>query len=142
MNKINNTLMNPKAILQSDLMGALASGLCVVHCVATPFLFIAQTCSVTGCCETSPGWWSSMDYLFVGITFFAVYHSSARTTKSWVKYALYATWICLTFLIFNEKFALFPIAEWWKYGTAFSLIGLHLYNLKYCQCPEEECCTT
>ena len=83
-----------------------------------------------------------MDYLFVGITFFAVYHSSARTTKSWVKYALYATWICLTFLIFNEKFALFPIAEWWKYGTAFSLIGLHLYNLKYCQCPEEECCTT
>jgi hypothetical protein len=26
-----------------DILGACASGLCLIHCIATPFLFVAQT---------------------------------------------------------------------------------------------------
>ena len=68
---------------KSDIVGALASGLCVVHCIATPFLFVAQSCSVSGCCsEASPTWWSSIDYLFIGITLLAVYYSGKSTGKA------------------------------------------------------------
>ncbi len=127
-------------IIKSDIVGAVASGLCLIHCIATPFLFIAQSCAVSGCCESSPVWWSSIDYLFIGITFFAVYQSGRHTSKPWVKYALFAIWGILTLLILNEKLAYFGISELWKYSTAFGLIGLHIYNLKFCQCSEEACC--
>ena len=92
-----------KSILRSDIVGAAASGLCMIHCMATPLLFIAQSCSVSGCCETSPQWWSSIDYLFIGVTAFAVQQSGLNTTKPIIKYALYATWVLLTLLILNEK---------------------------------------
>ncbi len=39
--------MKVKAIPESDIVGAVASGLCALHCIATPFLFIAQSCSTS-----------------------------------------------------------------------------------------------
>ncbi|MEO0685068.1 MAG: MerC domain-containing protein, partial [Cyanobacteria bacterium J06649_11] len=113
-----------------------------VHCVATPFLFIVQTCSVSGCCTGAPGWWGAIDYLFIGITFFAVFHSVKHSSKAWMKPAMYASWVILTLLIINEKMAFYPLPEMVKYVAAFGLISLHLYNLKYCQCDEEgeACC--
>ncbi len=134
--------MISRAIPKSDIIGAIASGLCVVHCIATPFLFIAQTCSISGCCESSPAWWSSIDYLFIGVTFFAVYQSGKNTNASWLKYAMYLIWVMLTILILNEKLVLFPVSEWWKHSVAFGLIGLHMYNLKFCKCADESCCVT
>jgi hypothetical protein len=130
-----------RALPQSDMIGALASGLCVVHCVATPFLFVAHTCAVTGCCTTSPGWWSAMDYFFIGITFLAVFFSAKNSSKAWIPPALYGSWLVLTLLVINEKTAFVPLAELWKYGAAFVLVGLHLYNRRYCQCGEEGCAT-
>ncbi|MEM6398195.1 MAG: MerC domain-containing protein [Bacteroidota bacterium] len=132
----NNAIFQP----QSDIVGAFASGLCAVHCIATPFLFVAQTCPVTGCCESSPGWWSNLDYIFIGITFFAVYFSAKNSGRQLMKYALYTGWVVLTLLVVNEKLAFLPIAETWKYVSAFSLIGLHFYNLKYCKCADDNCC--
>jgi len=132
--------MISKVLPKSDLVGAFASGLCVIHCIATPFLFIAQSCSVDACCGTSPAWWSSIDYIFIGITFVAVYQSGKNTSKPWLRYAMYTCWALLSILVFNEKFLVIPLSAWWKYLTAFGLIGLHLYNLKYCQCAEDECC--
>ncbi len=131
-----------KTIAKSDVLGAVASGLCALHCIATPFLFIAQSCSTTGtgCCGSSPTWWSSIDYLFIGITFFAVYQSGKNSTKSWLKYALFAIWGMLSFLVLNEKVIFLDISHSWKYLMAFGLISLHMYNLKYCQCSEESCC--
>ncbi|MGD1844784.1 MAG: MerC domain-containing protein [Salibacteraceae bacterium] len=125
---------------KSDLLGTVASGLCVVHCAATPLLFVVQTCAVTGCCTGSPTWWSAIDYLFIGITAFAVYWSVGNTGKQWMKYALIASWIALTVFILNEKTAFYPIHEAFKYSSAFLLMCLHLYNKKYCQCKNEACC--
>ena len=132
--------MRSKTIIQSDLIGAFASGLCAVHCIVTPFLFLAQSCSSKGCCGSTPSWWSSIDYLFIGITFFAVYQSGKNSSKSWMKYGLLAIWGLLSVLVLNEKFNLLNISEGWKYLTAVGLISLHLYNLKFCRCSEESCC--
>lgn len=124
---------------KSDMIGASASALCAVHCIATPFLFVAQSCHVETCCNAGPGWWSAIDYIFVGITFAAVFFSAQNSAKMWMKYALYASWVLLTALVINEKFALVPLAEEWKYGSAFALISLHLYNRKFCRCGSDSC---
>lgn len=128
---------------KSDVLGSAASTLCVAHCVATPFLFVAQSCTASAaCCDSGPVWWSAIDYIFIGVTFFAVYFSARNTSKSWMKYALYASWVVLTALILNEKVSLLPIPETVKYFCAFTLVGLHLYNRKYCQCAPDTCCAT
>lgn len=127
------------ALSKSDFIGAAASGLCLVHCIATPFLFIAQSCSATACCASGPAWWSAIDYLFIFITFFAIRQSIRKTTKPRLKYTFYTLWVLLTLFILDEKFGLVGFSHLFKYIAAFGLIGLHLYNLKYCTCEEEAC---
>jgi hypothetical protein len=146
---INSIYLQHRCIMdviktKSDVLGSAASALCVIHCVATPFLFVAQSCSAsaTACCSSGPMWWSAIDYVFIAVTFLAVYFSARNTSKDWMKYALYAIWVILTLLIVNEKASLVPLPEILKYISAFSLVGLHLYNRKYCQCATQSCCAT
>ena len=125
----------------SDSIGAFASGLCLVHCIATPFIFIAQTCSAT-CCHTAPGWWTAIDFLFIGVSFFAVYWSAKHSSKSWMTYSLWISWVLLCFVILNEKIALLALPEASIYIPALALVALHLYNRKYCKCEDDTCCTS
>ncbi len=124
---------------KSDILGALSSGLCLIHCVLTPFLFIAQSHSL-GCCTATPGWWSTVDYLFLIISFFAIYKSTKATTKNWMKYALWMSWFALFFIIMNEHFGFVSLAEESIYLPSLSLVFLHIYNSKYCKCTNEEYC--
>ena len=77
-----------KLILQKpDRLGILASTLCLIHCVASPFLFIAQTCSTT-CCKATPIWWKTIDYLFSIISFFAIRRSTQVSLNKSIKLGL------------------------------------------------------
>ena len=125
---------------KSDNIGAIASTLCLIHCIATPILFIAQTCSIT-CCSATPIWWRSIDYFFLIISFFAIYRSTKTTTSNWIKPALWLSWFMLFIIIINEKMAWFNFPESLIYVPALILIALHLYNRKYCQCKTTNCCT-
>ncbi len=125
---------------KSDSVGALASGLCLIHCVATPFLFVLQPLSVSE--EAAPLWWQSLDYIFLVVSFFAVYWSAVNTSKRWMRYALWISYVVLALAILNEKFEVLHLGEFLTYIPATSLIGLHLYNQKYCQCADETCCAT
>lgn len=125
---------------RSDSLGAFASGLCLIHCVATPFLFVLQPLAVSE--EAAPLWWQSLDYVFLIVSFFAVYWSAINTSKSWMRSALWISFSVLTMAILNEKFELLYLGEFLTYIAAASLIGLHLYNQKYCQCADEKCCAT
>ncbi len=125
----------------SDTIGALASSLCLIHCIATPFIFIAQSCSAT-CCDSSPLWWQSIDYIFIGVSFFAVYWSAKHSSKSWLKNALWLSWALLSATILNEKFELIHLPESIIYIPAFALVGLHIYNKKYCHCKDNTCCSS
>ena len=124
----------------SDFIGAFASGLCLIHCIATPFIFIAQTCSAT-CCETAPLWWTAIDFLFIGISLFAVYWSVRNSSKSWMKYSLWISWALLCLVILNERIELLQLPELSIYFPAIALVILHLYNRKYCKCKDDSCCT-
>lgn len=136
-------MISTRTAFNTDFLGASASTLCAIHCVATPFLFVVQTCSVSGCCTSSaPTWWSMLDYAFIVISLVAVFFSAKHTAKYWMKPALYLSWIALTFTIVNEKMAWLTLSEYWKYVAAFVMVGLHLYNRKYCQCKEDKCCAS
>lgn len=123
-----------------DELGAVASGLCLIHCVATLFLFIVQSCSVGGCIET-PVWWKFIYYIFLVISFFAIYRSTQTTASKWIKPALCMSWGLLCLIIINEKIAWFSIPEYGIYIPAIALITLHSDNRKYYHCNTNKCCT-
>ena len=122
-----------------DILVTLASSLCLIHCIATPFIFIAQSCTAT-CCEATPIWWKSIDYLFLVISFFAIFWSTKTTSINWIKPMLWLCWLGLAFVILNEKLELISLAESVIYIPAIGLVILHLYNRKYCKCETEKCC--
>lgn len=123
-----------------DTFGALASGLCMVHCLATPLLFIAHACAEHGC-ASAPNWWKSLDYFFLGVSFFAVYRSAQITSKKFMKPLLWLSWAALFMAIINEKLEFLNLPESFTYVPALSLVALHVYNLKYCQCKTDNCCS-
>ncbi|MDO6759511.1 MerC domain-containing protein [Tamlana sp. 2_MG-2023] len=125
---------------KSDSIGAIASALCLIHCVATPVIFIAQSCAVACSHENTPTWWGLIDYFFLIISFFAVYRSTQTTSKNWMKTALWLSLLALFMVILNEKMAWFHLVEQIIYLPAIALITLHLYNRKYCQCQSDKCC--
>lgn len=125
---------------KSDIIGAVASTLCLVHCIATPFLFVVQA-GVVSAGESRPEWWGILDLIFLVISFFAILWSSKTTTKQWVGLALWISWIFLVFVVLNEKFSLIPLMEEAVYVPTLGLIFFHLYNHKYCQCRQEDCRT-
>jgi hypothetical protein len=88
----------------------------------------------------APIWWKNLDFIFISISFFAINRSTKNSSKKSIQYALWVCWISLLFLIINEKLEWFHLAELVTYAVALSLAALHLYNLNYCQCDNEDCC--
>jgi len=124
---------------KSDLIGAAASALCLVHCLATPFLFVAHS-SMHAHGESHPQWWGLLDIFFLVISFFAIWWTGKTTSKKWIRYMLWASWAILVLIVFNEKFPLFHLAEEAIYVPSVALVFFHLYNRKYCHCGQEQCC--
>ena len=123
-----------------DVFGALASTLCIVHCLITPVVFIASACSEHHEYSSIPKWWISLDFLFLLVSFVAIYRSTQTTSKKIMKPALWVSWFLFSFLIVNEKITLLNLPEYFTYIIATALAVLHLYNLKYCQCKDDNCC--
>lgn len=125
-------------VSKSDTIGALASGLCLIHCLATPFIFVAKSCTAT-CCSGAPSWWAWLDVAFLIISFFAVYRSAASTSKKWISQVMWSSWTLLLLVILNEQLGWIHLPEYIIYFPAILLIIIHIYNLKYCQCEGEYC---
>ena len=126
------------AIKNSDAIGAIAGILCIIHCIITPLLFLINAELAT---KQTLFALQLIGYVFLIISFFAVYRSALNTTNKTVKMLFFFFWGALLFLILNESFGAFRIAETFTFISAFSLSALHIYNLKYCQCKDETCCT-
>tara|TARA_B110000444_G_C18703994_1_gene530388 strand:- start:210 stop:623 length:414 start_codon:yes stop_codon:yes gene_type:complete len=131
---INITFQKP------DTVGAIASSLCVVHCLMTPLLFAAQSLTAVHDHHFAPVWWQNLDFLFIIISFIAIYQSTKKSNNISIRYALWINWFTLFFLILNEKTEWFSLAEIITYIVAFTLASLHIYNLNYCQCKSDDCC--
>ena len=126
-------------IYKPDSIGSMASILCLIHCVATPFIFITQACTIS-CCAGAPTWWQSIDYIFVVVSFFAILRSTQTSSNEIIKIALWITWFLFFISIMNKAIQLFYMNQNITYTAGITLALLHLYNLKYCQCDNEKCC--
>lgn len=126
-------------INRPDSLGALAGMLCMLHCFATPFLIIALAGSAS-LTEEAPAWWISINYIFLIVAFFAVLRSTQTTSRGFMKPLFWASWIVLSFVIVNEQFGWLALPELVTYAAATFLVGLHLYNRRYCQCKTDTCC--
>lgn len=124
----------------ADVIGATVSFLCLLHCMATPLIFLTLALPLERGAQVHSSWWEFLDYPFLSISLIAVFYSGRTTSKKWIQKALWICWGVLVFVLLNEKYSWIYIAEVLNYLPALALIGLHLYNRKYCQCEEDQCC--
>ena len=128
-------------VKNSDQIGAISSGLCMLHCFATPFLFLSQSSLIFISVDFTLTWFI-LNYVFLFISFIAIYHSVKNSTNRFIRIFLYLFWVVLSGLIINESLEIFSIPEAATYFSASSLICLHIYNLRYCRCDDEDCCAS
>ena len=127
------------SIKYSDKVGVVSNILCMLHCFATPFIFFSQTQTVhIG--HDVPFAWQIINYFFISISGIAVYYSAKNSTNNIVKILMVIFWSILSFLIISEGLELLHLPEVLTYLSASFLSLLHIYNLKYCTCNEEDCC--
>jgi hypothetical protein len=127
-------------IIKIDYIGVSASFLCLLHCLASPLVFITKA-SWVHYNDIAALWWTSLDYVFLSISLYAVFQISKIQNNSWILFTLWGSWIVLLLIILNEKVAFIELPEEIIYFPSVSLMLLHLYNLKYCTCKKDKCCT-
>lgn len=120
-----------QGFLKSDWIGMWASGLCLVHCLATPFLFIAHA-GMGAHSNAHPSWWGILDIIFLVLSFFAVYWSIRNTSQTWIKVGFGIIWLVLAVIVLNEKFEIFHLIEEAIYPPTLGLIFLHFNNHRNC----------
>jgi hypothetical protein len=125
--------------LQADYIGMLAGSMCLIHCLATPFLFIAKACVNPSCCD-APLWWRFVDFMFIIVSFVAIFYATQNSTKQWVVVALWVSWAVLLAVILNEAYEVIHLPEVFVYVPALVIVVLHFYNNRYCKCSEQGCC--
>ena len=117
-------LLNRIYIKHPDNLGATFSSLCALHCYVTPLIFITQSHI-----SFVPGWWQSLNYLFLFSFFFLLSASSVQNSSNFfVKILLFTFWGLLAFLLITEEFEIFHLPEFLTYGAGITLAFLHIYN--------------
>ncbi len=110
---------------KANILETASSSLCLIILTITPFLFIAQMYTRT---QDPPVWRTSINSIFLIISFVAFYFSAKRIVQKLMKYALLTSWALLAITILNEQFEWIRLSEMFNYFPVFSLIFLHLYN--------------
>ena len=125
--------------LTYDKIGVISSTLCMLHCIMTPFIFLAKACSIS-CCSEAPVWWQIIDYLFLVISFVAVYYTTKNNSLDWLKISFWITWLVLLISIVNHTLEFIPLNADLIYIPAFLIIMLHIYNIHFHKCENKNCC--
>ena len=125
--------------LNSDHVGILSSCLCLTHCILTPLFFLYQV-EISSITNGGNFFWYSLNYFFLLISFFAVGRSIKNSSKKSIKILMLISWFFLSGLILNEQLELFTVPEFFSYSSAILLCSLHIYNLNFCRCEDENCC--
>ena len=127
----------------SDILGAFASGLCAIHCAITPLFFAARPIleSTHAGHHHGNGFWSSLDYIFLVLSFFAVWFSARHTSKKALKWILWLAWLVFAVGLFSELFH-FSSGIWLMYTGSFALVIAHIQNYRFCKRCKEDSCST
>jgi hypothetical protein len=121
----------------ADKLGIASALVCTVHCLLIPALFLIKYLWAGNTGEGLPGlgsvhhgggmlpwWWESLDYLFLIVSFIAVYHAASHAASTAIKLSLWVFWSFLATSIFFEQL------HWMAYIASAGLIVTHLINLR------------
>jgi ABC-type spermidine/putrescine transport system permease subunit II len=112
--------------IKSDKTGIASALLCTVHCLIIPILFLVQYSFTSGNTNIQlPTWWERLDYIFLLISFWAVYHSAGHTRYKEIRIALWLSWTLLAVAIIGGS-----NLHWLAYIASAGLISAHFVNLK------------
>ena len=124
----------------SDNLGILSSSLCFIHCFITPFVYMSFA-SLFNQNDFLSFSWKSINIIFIVFSLIAVNRSTKKTTSKIIKPIFWFSWCFLFFVLFNEEVKFIELPELVSYLSALNLAGIHVYNLKFCGCKDENCCT-
>jgi MerC mercury resistance protein len=107
-----------------DMAGITSALLCTVHCLVIPALFLLKFSWTDNNNIKLPDWWESVDYVFLVISFIAVFHSARHTPAKAIKVSLWLFWSILAVaIIFSKDF------HWLAYVASAGLITTHFLNI-------------
>ena len=124
----------------SDNLGILSSTLCFIHCFVTPFVYMSFA-SLFNQNDFLSFSWKGINIIFIVFSLIAVNRSTKKTTSKIIKPIFWFSWSFLFFVLFNEEVKFIELPELVSYLSALNLAGIHIYNLKFCGCKDENCCT-
>jgi hypothetical protein len=110
--------------LNADYLGIASSALCVVHCVLSPF--IVATISAL---KTSEEGWAWLDYVFIALCLWAVFHSTKHSYSKPIKMGLWVVWAVFAIGIVFEEAA--EGMAYVGYVGSLGLVVLHILNMRH-----------
>jgi len=117
--------MSEKVSVRSDQAGIASAVLCTVHCLVIPALFVLRFSLTDNAAYHLPQWWEKLDYVFLVVSFLAVYHSANHAKAREVKAALWLFWgILAVAILFQAQL------HWMAYIASAGLIATHFLNIR------------
>lgn len=113
----------------SDWLGASASGLCLIHCALSPFIFTAKPVfyGMIGRPIHTHGFWAELDYVFLIISLLAVWYSARHAHNIFLRWVLWAAWVAFAIGLLFEPYAL-AIGHGLMYFGSVILVVAHIVN--------------
>ena len=121
-----------------DKLGILSSALCLIHCFITPFIYMSFASLKQN--ELISFSLNGVNVIFIIFSLVAVNRSTKITTSKIIKPIFWLSWIFLFFVLFNEVAMIIELPEIISYTSGLILAGVHIYNLNFCGCKDENCC--
>jgi hypothetical protein len=114
-----------------DYLGIASSGLCLVHCLATPLMLFIQQYHFYQSPNISPDTQDSYwEYLFVFISFMAIYFTTQNIDSRKIQISFWAFFSLFAISILFEDD--FENLQFVGYTSSIGLIITHIINIKYC----------
>ncbi len=112
----------------SDRVGIVASVVCLVHCLIFPVLVLMRV----PLSEWLHDFWHSLEYIFLIVSFGAVYISARNTPKLWMRFFLWFAFAALAASVLLKHFE--TVFDVLAIAAAFVLIAAHIINIKQLNC--------
>ena len=118
----------------ADKLGITSAVICAVHCLVIPAILLLKyswadaggTIPVSqGWGSGLPSWWETLDYVFLAVGFYAVFHASTHAPAKGIKIALWFFWLCLAVAVVFEQYL-----HWIAYIASAGLVVTHFVNIR------------
>lgn len=110
-----------------DYLGITGSTLCLIHCIATPIILMTGIFRN----EHLKVSFLSLDYVFILLNVFAVYHATRHHADTRFKWAFWSLLILFSGSLLLEDFS--EVFKYLGYLSSFGLVVTHVLNIRICR---------